>query len=348
MIVAADRGRSRLNPLPPLTKRVDRFLTGLSAPIERLIVAVSGGPDSVALLRALAALRPCPLLVAHLNHQLRGAESDEDESFVRQLCDSLGSTTGAAIECQFSRVDVRGQADRAGENLEHTARRLRYDWLIGLAHEAGTRWIATGHTADDQAETVLHHLLRGTGLHGLRGIAARREVDPGVEVIRPLLSLPRAEVMAYLAGEEQAYRTDCSNADLEFTRNRIRHELLPHLAATYNPAIASVLCRLAEQAQALAPDLEHETRQLLAAAELPRAGSLLIFDGRPLATGSRHLVRAMFRQVWLREGWPMGPMTFAHFDRLAAVALGETAATDLPGGIRARGKGHVVQLGPGP
>ncbi len=138
------------------------------------VVAVSGGADSVALLRALhAANPPGGLVVAHLNHQLRGAESDGDEAFVRDLADRLRKS--------FHVETLTIQA--LGGNLEATARAVRYDWLARVAADTGAGWIATGHTADDQAETVLHRLVRGTGLTGLRGIAGRRSVllSPGGE-----------------------------------------------------------------------------------------------------------------------------------------------------------------------
>ncbi len=125
------------------------------------VVAVSGGPDSVALLRALAEVGAGPLTVAHVNHQLRGAESDADEAFVQELAVGLG------LPFVSTRIAIPAE-----ENLEGAARRLRYDWLNEIA--AGANWIATGHTADDQAETVLHRLIRGTGLQGLRGIAANK------------------------------------------------------------------------------------------------------------------------------------------------------------------------------
>src|SRR5207237_1638397 len=121
---------------------------------------------------------------------------------------------------------------------------LRYRWLAETAREVGARWVATGHTADDQAETVLHRLLRGTGLQGLRGIAARRDLEPGVGVVRPLLQTTRGEVIAYLDGLGHPYRVDATNSDLSYTRNRIRAELLPLLAARYNPAVVRVLARL--------------------------------------------------------------------------------------------------------
>lgn len=304
------------------------------------VVAVSGGPDSVALLRALASCRAgSPLVVAHLNHRLRGAESDADEGFVRDLAASLG------LEFAVEQTDAAAQANEAGENLEATARRLRYEWLASVAARWRFGWVATGHTANDQAETVLHRLLRGSGLKGLRGIAARRPLASGVEVVRPLLQVTREEVLAYLAAEGQSYREDRSNADLRLTRNRIRHELLPHLAERYNPAVVRVLTRLAEQAEEVYAGAEEEARRLLVEAERPRAGSLMVLDRRTLAAAPRHRLREALRLLWQREGWPVDAMGFEHWQRLADVARGDAAAVDLPGGISARRREQVVQIG---
>jgi tRNA(Ile)-lysidine synthase len=283
-------------------------------------------------------------VIAHFNHQLRGPESDADEVFVRDLHARLSSESGTEVLLRCGQAAVGEQAEQLGCNLEGLARRLRYEWLVQVARETGARFIATGHTADDQAETVLFRLLRGTGLGGLRGIAARRELAAGVEVVRPLLTTTRREILAYLAGEGQEYRTDQSNECLDRTRNRIRHELLPHLAVEYNPAIASVLCRLAEQADEAYRDEVGRALALLAAAELPRAGLVLVLHVGRLSREPRHIVREVFRQVWLREGWPLGEMGFAEWDRLAALARQEAGATDLPGGIRARRRGEVVQV----
>jgi tRNA(Ile)-lysidine synthase len=205
--------------------------------------------------------------------------------------------------------------------------------------------VATGHTADDQAETVVHRLLRGTGLRGLRGIARRRPLAPGVELVRPLLEVTQAEVLAYLEAEGQPFRSDRTNADLGFTRNRIRRDLLPRLAQEYNPAVVDVLCRLAAQAEEVFREEEADARALLAAAERPRAGALVVFDRSTLAGAPRRLVREAFRQVWERESWPLGEMGFDHWERLVAVAFGGAEAVDLPGGVRARGRGRVVQVG---
>jgi tRNA(Ile)-lysidine synthase len=297
----------------------------------------------VALLCCLVDIGAGPLVVAHLNHQLRGADSDGDEEFVR------GLTAGvASLEFCCERIDVLARARAEQDNLENTARRVRYDWLTRIARQHQARWVATGHTADDQAETVLHRLLRGTGLKGLRGIPARRPLAAGVAVVRPLLRTRRPEVLAFLGERGQAFREDRSNPDLRFTRNRIRHELLPHLAEHYNPAIASVLGRLAEQADEVYRDVEDRARRLLGLAELPRAASVLVFDRNRLTAESRLLVRELFRLVWQREGWPAGAMSFGDWDRIAAVALGEAAAVDLPGRIHVQGRERVVQIVLGP
>jgi tRNA(Ile)-lysidine synthase len=334
--------------VPPLVDQVEQFLRRQGIVHGGGVVAVSGGPDSVALLRALVALRPAllegPLVVAHLNHQLRGGDSDADERFVRELHAALRAAGVADLGLRCDRADVAAQARKERGNLEGVARRLRYDWLAGVAREAGASWVATGHTADDQAETVLHRLLRGTGLKGLRGIAPRRRLTPGVEVVRPLLGVTRAEVLAYLEAENQPYRQDRSNLDLGYTRNRIRHELLPHLAARYNPAVVPILCRLAEQAAEAYRAAETRAADLLAEAELPRAGARLVFRADRLAAAPRHQVREMFRLVWVREGWPTGRLGFDGWDRLAALAFGEAVAVDLPGGVRAQRHGRVVQV----
>ncbi len=331
-----------------LVGRVAQFLAREFPENEPGVVAVSGGPDSVALACVLARLqaegRVGPLTLAHLNHQLRGAESDADETFVAELAHQLSATEGIVLKFHNQRQDVAAMARAGRHNLEHLARQLRYDWLSEVARQEGARWIATGHSADDQAETVLHHLLRGTGLTGLRGIAPRRQLAGGIVLIRPLLKITRAEIMRYLADMNQLFREDSSNRDLKLTRNRLRRELLPELASKFNPAVARVLSRLAEQARDLHRIIASEARALLHKAELPRAGKLLIFSRQALAAAPRHRLQEMFRLVWQREGWPAGAMTFESWSRLADLVRGRAKAVDLPGGIRARSIGAMVQL----
>lgn len=331
-----------------LVQKVGRFLSHLDARTSGWVVAVSGGPDSVALLRALLALSyPGPLVVAHLNHQLRGSESDADEAFVRDLVETLQEKRSGGLQFVSARIRIAEQARAERANLEDTARHVRYGWLADIARLHGAGFVATGHTANDQAETILHRLLRGAGLKGLRGIAARRPSETGIELVRPLLQVTRQEVLAYLHDDKQLYCEDSTNLEMGFTRNRIRHELLPLLANQYNPGIVDVLCRLAEQADTEYQHVEEDARRLLAATEKPRAGEMLIFDRGHLIAVPPDRLREMFRLVWQREAWPMGGMSFAAWDRLAAVVQGGQVAVDLPGGIRVRCLERVVQVGRG-
>jgi tRNA(Ile)-lysidine synthase len=332
----------------PLLVKVERFLRQIPLGDSTLVVAVSGGPDSVALLHAVWSLRRWPLVMAHLNHQLRGAESDADENFVRELHSGLTAETTTPVQVRVERCDIAARAKAEGENLEKTARMVRYEWLARVAQEERAGFVATGHTADDQAETVLHRLLRGAGLKGLRGIAPQRALSDQAMLIRPLLDVTRAEVLHYLSAHHLRYRHDESNFDLRFTRNRIRHKLLPRLAGRYNPEIVSVLCRLAKQADGFYRETEAQARQLLAEVERPRAAELVILDRERLGTAPRNVVREVFRLIWEREGWGMNRMDFVAWDRLAGMGFGELAALDLPGGLRGCCRGRVVQLGPVP
>jgi tRNA(Ile)-lysidine synthase len=314
------------------------------------VVAISGGPDSVALAHALTRLLHdgvIPRLVlAHVNHLLRGDESDEDEAFVVGLPERWAVAGKPGPTVQFVRTDTAELAREAGDNLEAFARTWRYAWLADLARQEGAAWVATGHTADDQAETVLFRLFRGSGLDGLAGIPELRPLTPGVELIRPLLGVRREDVIAYLVANNLPFRQDATNADARFTRNRIRHDLLPRLQADYNPAVVDVLCRLADQAAAVQTIIEPLAEALLAQAELPRAGDVLVFDADVLAGAPAHLVRELFRVVWRREGWPAGEMGYAEWDTLARIAAGDVTAWDFPGRVRVRRVGRVVQIAP--
>ncbi|HSD10536.1 MAG TPA: tRNA lysidine(34) synthetase TilS, partial [Candidatus Binatia bacterium] len=218
----------------PLLDKMSRSIRGhsLLGKDEAVLAAVSGGPDSVALLAALIELEGGSrrVGVAHVNHHLRGRDSDRDQAFVARLAARFG--------CEFHAVDatISGRA-----NLEERAREARYRALRAVAAREGFHRIATGHTLDDQAETVLHRLIRGAGIGGLGGIRPKR----ADRVIRPLLDVSRAEVLAYLQKRKLRYRVDRSNAVGRFTRNRIRHRLLPLLERHFNPAIRTALGRLA-------------------------------------------------------------------------------------------------------
>ena len=225
---------------------------------DRIAVGVSGGADSVALLRFLAALRPqfgWDLVVCHIHHGLRGAEADRDEHFVRALAEQLG------LPCAVSRIDAAALALRDHISVEEAGRMARYAFFAQTAGEGGR--IATAHTLDDSIETVLMNLVRGTGLRGLCGIPRIRG-----NIVRPLLDCTRAEVEDYLGALGQPYCTDSTNLTDDYTRNRIRHDILPRLCAL-NPnfpgAMARMLPRLAAQ-QSLTDCLAAQSAQQLHAA----------------------------------------------------------------------------------
>jgi tRNA(Ile)-lysidine synthase len=326
-----------------LVRAVDAFLARERIEGRPILAAVSGGPDSLALLRALHITCPSdtPVFAAHLNHQLRGEESDADQAFVEDFCKTHGLTL------YLHSADVREQAAASGANLEATARRVRYGWLAEVAELVGAGWIATGHSADDQAETVLHHLFRGTGLRGLRGTAARRPIGPGIDLVRPLLKVTRAEITDFLQSEQLVAREDSTNQSLRYTRNRIRHELIPYLQGYFNGEIVAVLSRLAEQAEAWFQAEEESARRLLEEAEKPRAGTVVVLDAARLAAASRNQVRELFHFLWEREAWSLGDMTFAHWDRLADLIFNDhqpNHTLDLPARLRAERRDSILLI----
>jgi tRNA(Ile)-lysidine synthase len=333
-----------------LPSHVHAFLDAQGLAGTAGVVAVSGGPDSVALAHVLFRLRRqdalSGLVVAHVNHRLRGLESDADEQFVLGLPAEWCSDDTTLLTARVLRVDTAAEAHSRGENLEAAARDLRYAWLAQVAREEAAAWVAVGHTADDQAETVLFRLLRGSGLEGLCGMATRRPLEAPIDLLRPLLRIRRQQVLDYVEQEGLGYRQDRSNLDRGFTRNRLRHELIPRLQEEYNPALVDVLCRIAEQARDVQAEIRPLAEELLACAELPRAGTTLVFRADILRTAPPHRLREMFRLVWQREAWPQGDMGFEDWQRLAAVVRGDVTASDLPGGLHVRHTARIVQVIP--
>lgn len=199
-----------------------------------MLCAVSGGADSVALLHFLASRRDVETVAAHFNHCLRAEESDRDEEFVRSLCERLG------VKCVTERGDVAAFARENGRGVEDAARVLRYDFLCRTAESEGCSRIATAHNADDNAETVLLNLSRGTGLKGLCGIPPVRGI-----IVRPLLQTTRAEIEGYLEENGLEHIEDSTNALDDYSRNRIRHHVSPVLGEI-NPAFAEAVARMTE------------------------------------------------------------------------------------------------------
>ncbi len=257
-------------------------------PGDRVCVAISGGADSTALLLLLHTANTLPrnslgvgLSAIHINHALRGEESQADQRFVEALCDRLG------IPLHTRRVDTRARAAAHNETLEEAARNLRYEAFRALLSGRQATHILTAHTLDDQAETVLIKLLRGAWLEGISAIAPVITLPEG-QILRPLLSARRDDLRAYLTAREQPWREDSSNSDESFTRNRLRHTVLPVLRVE-NPSVDTTLANLAELAREEELRWQTEVDKLLPQLILP--GTAVRGGGRSNSTapGARAL-----------------------------------------------------------
>ncbi len=239
---------------------------------RRLVVAVSGGPDSLSLLYAIHRLRTqtgVDLHGAHLNHNLRGDDSDADAAFFMATMESLG------MPFTVEKADVPAHRSAGKLSLEEAARELRYEFLRCVSDDVGADAVALGHTADDQAETVLMHIIRGAGLTGLRGIredSMMRVGSGSLRLLRPLLGVTRRDVEDYCGALGLKPRTDASNLSSDLARNRVRLELVPELE-TYNPAVKEALIRLSGSASI---DLDY----ILAIVDAAWQRAATIEDGR--------------------------------------------------------------------
>ncbi|MDB5352097.1 MAG: putative ATPase of the PP-loop superfamily implicated in cell cycle control [Planctomycetota bacterium] len=319
----------------PLMARVRSALTGERG--RGVIVAVSGGGDSVGLLRMMGDVQEdldLRLSVAHLDHGTRGEVGREDAAFVADLAGSMGLA-----------FDLGRWAPTREGHFEADARKARYDWLVAIAKKREAALVAVGHTQDDQAETILHRILRGTGLRGLAGIPARRSLAEGVTLIRPLLDVSREEIRGYLAGVGQSFRDDATNADVRRTRNRIRHDLLPRLAAEYNPNVAEALVRLGRlggEIRAWERHIEHQVE-----AAVVTVGELaVVLRCEPLRSLPPAARAEVLRRAWRRAGWPERSMTAGRWLRLAATVDRPSARFSLGGRIEVRMSGGLLRLSP--
>ncbi len=309
-----------------------------------VVLAVSGGADSVALLRAMLAAKERVggqgrLYVAHLNHGIRTSVAAADEAWLVDLCRRQD------VPLEIGRTDVPTLAADQGDGLEAAARTARYDFLREAADRLGARFVAVAHNADDQVETVLHRLIRGTGVAGLAGMPRNRPLSPTVSLVRPFLGIHRQDVLKYLADVGQDFRTDATNLDTRFTRNRLRHELLPLLRSEFNAEVDAALLRLAQQAD--------ETQQLIAARaeELSRravriASVQVEIDCRQLAAEPPLLIREVCKFAWTAAGWPLQNMGFDQWQQLAALVAtdAKSGSLNLPSGIRAAKKGERLEI----
>ena len=308
----------------------------LLRPGERIGIAVSGGADSVALLRAMLELREelgIVLSVVHFNHGIRGDESDADAEFVAKLARENKAQLHQASG------DVPFYSKKWKLSTEAAARRLRYDLFKAVIAAGGADKIATAHTRDDQAETVLMRMLRGAGTRGQAGIHPVLNLDKGA-IIRPMLEISRPEVETYLRSLGQEWREDSTNKDVAYSRNRVRHELLPILERDYNPNIREVLSEAAEVAREENAFWEDLVKSLgRDAVETDDGTSLLRLDGRPVAVQRRVLRRAA-DDLGLQLDFQHGEQVLGLLEKAKGTEI------ELPGGWLAVKRAEGIWLGP--
>lgn len=323
-------------------KDVLRFIRGhaMFPAGARVLCALSGGADSVALLFFLrenaGGLGLSSVAAAHFNHRLRGADADADEAFARSLCQKHG------IPFHAGRADVAAEARRRGAGVEETARTLRYDFLEKMAARNGFSHIATGHTADDNAETVLLHLARGAGLAGLCGIPPMRG-----NVVRPFLSTSRADIERFLSERGLPHIEDASNTDTAFARNRVRLHAVPALLGI-NPRFAAAVSDMTALLRQDEDCLLSQARGLLSQARPTPEG--VVIPAEAVSAAHPAIGSRLCRLLYMQASGGYTPPDTVHAEAMLALCAGTDPAgrVSLPGGLAARRVYGDLVIGPPP
>lgn len=308
---------------------------------EHVLIAVSGGADSVALTYALHYLQrklDFFITVAHLNHGIRGPEASEDARFVAELAWSIGAA------CHMGEINVPEKAAELGISLEMAAREARYDFLTRIAREVGAQCVATAHTADDQVETIILKLARGAGPQGLSGIPWATTWN-NVRIIRPLRGIFRKDIEAFLRAHGLKWREDRTNRDLHHLRNRVRHEILPLLEKWLNIKIREALIRMADIISEENALLDAHARKILKACRLKSKNAIVV---RAVARHAPALRRRVLR-LWLAAaGIPVDALDFELVEAVHRLLLDErgTRQIALPGGRAAMRRYEKLVLQP--
>ncbi|MFO7154788.1 MAG: tRNA lysidine(34) synthetase TilS [Caldicoprobacter oshimai] len=300
------------------------------SPGERVLVGISGGPDSVALLHVLKRLEKdmgIEVYAAHVHHGIRGTVADRDAEFVAQLCQQWN------VPLFVERVDVPRLADEWGLTLEEAGRIVRYRFFDKVLQDIRGHKVALGHNRDDQAETILHHILRGTGMQGLQGIKPVRQN----KFIRPLIEVSRAEIEEYCHQNGLEFRVDATNQDVAYTRNRIRHELIPYIKRHFNPNIVDALVRMGaiirDEEEFLQDYCQKEYDKLVRAFSQNKLRiDLDEFLARPIAV-RRRVLRMALKSI----GGTLDEIGANHVEDILDMALNSTtgAMLTLPNDIKA-------------
>ncbi|MFQ5805200.1 MAG: tRNA lysidine(34) synthetase TilS [Phycisphaerae bacterium] len=302
----------------------------LLVPRARWVIGVSGGPDSTLLLHAMHDLSQrrelrWELQVAHLHHGLRGRAADDDAEFVEALARQL------ALACHVERVHIPTEAAASGRSTEEVARQHRYKFLERVALKTGSDGVAVAHHADDNAETILHRICRGTGMRGLAGMRDSRPIQPGsrVRLVRPFLQQRRATIEALCQECEIEFRTDSTNLNTDFTRGRIRNAVLPMLRKHLNPNVTEALLRLGEQARWLETYLQDAAARTFESLVVSDHPDRIVLNAPALLSKQRVIQAEVIRRaVSLLPGGEQDP-SFTHVEAVLRLAAERASGKEL-------------------
>lgn len=309
---------------------------GLLAPGSPWVLGVSGGPDSTLLVHVFDELLRRRILagkicVAHLHHGLRGEDADADSAFVEALARQLGMI----FRCE--QADIKADVSERGGSTEEVARQRRYEFLERVALQCGCDLVAVAHHADDDAETILHRICRGTGLRGLAGMRDVRAIQPGsrVRLVRPFLAQKRSTIEALCQARGVASQLDASNATTEFTRGRIRNVVLPMLRKQLNPNVADALLRLAEQARWLGTYLEDAAARTLESLIVSESNGRIVLNTRSLLSKQKIIQAEVIRLAISLVVGGEQEVGFAHIEGVLKLAAENASGKELhlPGAV---------------
>ena len=332
----------------PVLLEVKNFLASCKNVGAGIIVGVSGGSDSVGLVHALACQikkdSVSKLIVAHVNHASRGAENDVDEVFVRDFVEKLREVTDALVE--YKTIKLNPDDLNVGASWEKNARQARYKWFSEIAIENKINWVFTSHTSNDQAETVLMRILRGSGVQGLGGIKPKRSLTKGVGLGRPLLFCSKEQIFDYLRGNNIVWREDPSNQQTRFLRNKIRLHLLPLLKSEYQPAIERILAGLSGHVHAYASLEKRLARKIGLKLEKPRVLDQVVLDRLAVSMVPAWKLSLFLRSLFARESWPTDAIHHSQWKKIAQNMGVDGYEVHLAGGIKIQSNRYTVVLGP--
>jgi tRNA(Ile)-lysidine synthetase-like protein len=308
-----------------------------------VLVACSGGGDSVALALLIAKNHDSTVILASIQHHLRGNESLIDAQSVIALADLLSSKTNRKILAQIVEAPLDSTT---GIGTEAAARTLRREHLAAMAQSYSAAAVFMGHTLDDQAETLLLRLIRGAGTSALGCIRKRSHLPHKTPISRPLLSTFRSDLRAILIRESIPWREDSSNLSPVFTRNLIRHQVLKPLIDRFGPIVVQNMARHAAWLAGQGKKERNQVKKMLVLCELPQAGPKVVLKLDVLLSFKPSSVASLLHYIWLREHWPATDLARRHLDGMASHLFDERPLPGLPGGIELRRDSHVLSLGP--